>query len=317
MKKKSSFLYLVFVLISLLACNSQPSNPMLNSGQGFVEVEGGKVWYGIMGSGRNTPILCLHGGPGSTSKGFYHLSDISEERPVILFDQLGSGRSDQHRDTNLLKVEKFVEQVKAVKTELKLNEFYLLGSSWGTALALEYYSKYPEGIKGIIFNSPYFSTSIWTDDAKQLIANLPDSIQLAIRQAEEDSLFETESYQAANRFFLSQHGRRKELVKHPYDTVPSHFSPFVYNYMWGPSEFTAKGTLKNYDNIESLKKVSIPALFTTGEFDEARPETIKELSEMVKGAEFVVIPEAAHFSLNDNRPAVIKAIRDFIEKEEQ
>ena len=313
----SNYYFLILLLLSSCTFNSKQSNPFLEQGEGFVEVEGGKIWYGIMGEGDNTPLLCLHGGPGGTSKSYYNLSEISKERPVILFDQLGTGRSDHHQDTTLLKVEMFVEQVKAIKSELKLNEFYLLGSSWGAALALEYYMHYPEGIKGIIFNSPYFSTPVWTEDAAKLVSELPDSIQTAIRIAERDSVFDTDSYIAANSFFASRHGRRKELVKHPYDSVKSDRNTFIYNYMWGPSEFTAKGTLRNYDNVQSLKKVKIPALFTTGEFDEAIPKTVNELSLMVNDSRFVMIPDAGHFSLNDNREAVVRAIQEFLEHQEK
>jgi proline iminopeptidase len=233
-----------------------------------------------------------------------------------MFDQLGSGRSDHHQDTSLLKVEHFVEQVEALRAKLELEEFYLVGSSWGTALALEYYTKYPKGVKGIVFLSPYFSTPIWTADADTLVANLPDSIQEAIRIADRDSVFNSESYAAANRYFLARHGRRNELLQHPYDTVSSRGNGFIYNYMWGPSEFTAKGTLREYDNLTSLKKVKVPTLFATGEFDEARPQTVEKLSKMVKSSEFVVIPDAAHYALNDNRPAVITAIKDFLKAQE-
>jgi len=322
--KNSSYILLAIVLLFTYACEpkqaqqeeAQPvqANPELEASQGYVAVEGGKIWYGIMGGGTQTPLLCMHGGPGGTSKGFFHLSEISKERPVIMFDQLGSGQSDYHEDTSLMKVEKLVEQVKAIQRELKLNEFYLVGSSWGSGLALEYYNKYPEGVKGIVFLSPYFSTPIWTADADTLIAALPDSIQTAIRNGERDSLFNTDSYIAANRHFASLHGRRNEYIKHPYDTVTSAFNAFIYNYMWGPTEFTARGTLKDYDNAHSLKKIKVPALFATGEFDEARPTTVKRLSQMVKGSEFVVIPDAAHFTLNDNREAVVSAIEAFLEK---
>ncbi len=177
---------------------------------------------------------------------------------------------------------------------------------------MEYYSHYPEGVKGIVFNSPYFSTPIWTDDADILVAALPDSIQTAIRIAERDSVFNTPAYNAANSYFASQHGRRKDFVKHPYDTVASSGNSFIYNYMWGPSEFTATGTLRNYDNVESLSKVEVPALFTTGEFDEARPETVEKLSQLVTNSRFIEIPEAGHFTLNDNRPAVVKALSEFL-----
>lgn len=312
MTNNSNYYILILLLISSCTFNAKQSNPFLRQGEGFVEVEGGKIWYGIMGDGNNTPLLCLHGGPGGTGKSYYNLSEIAKERPVILFDQLGTGRSDHHQDTTLLKVEMFVKQVKAIKSELNLNEFYLLGSSWGAALALEYYTHHPEGIKGIIFNSPYFSTPIWTEDAAKLVAGLPDSIQTAIRIAERDSVFDTDAYIAANSFFASRHGRRKELVKHPYDTVESNRNTFIYNYMWGPSEFTATGTLRNYDNVQSLRKVKVPALFTTGEFDEARPETVTKLSQMVEDSRFVIIPDAGHFSLNDNREAVVRAIQEFL-----
>ena len=108
-----------------------------------------------------------------------------------------------------------------------------------------------------------------------------------------------------------------EYIKHPYDTVAARVNAFIYNYMWGPTEFTAEGTLKDYDNAQSLKEVTVPTLFTTGEFDEARPDTVEKLSQMVEGAEFVMIPDAAHYSLNDNRPAVIAAMKAFLEKQEE
>ena len=38
------------------------------SDEGFVDVEGGKVWYKIFGSEKNkTPLLLLHAGPGFPS----------------------------------------------------------------------------------------------------------------------------------------------------------------------------------------------------------------------------------------------------------
>ncbi|MGB5202656.1 MAG: proline iminopeptidase-family hydrolase [Eudoraea sp.] len=317
MMNSSKFYIIIILFISSCSFYEKQSNPYLQTGEGFVEVEGGKIWYGIMGEGNNTPLVCLHGGPGGTSRSYYNLSEIAKERPVIMFDQLGTGRSDHHQDTSLLKVKKFVEQVKAIKSELKLNEFYVVGGSWGAALALEYYTMYPEGIKGLIFNSPYFSTPIWTEDAHKLIAALPDSIQTAIRIAETDSLFDTESYAAANTLFASKHGRRKKFNKHPFDTVQSKRNSFIYNYMWGPSEFTATGTLRDYDNHLNLKNVKVPTLFTTGEFDEARPETVKGLCQMIPFAKFIIIPDAGHSTLNDNRLAVVTAIQEFLEIQEK
>ena len=314
---KTPIVVIGILILFISGCTpaEKPTNPYLKAKNGFIQVEGGKIWYAITGEGDNTPLLNLHGGPGGTSS--FNLSEIAEERPVIIFDQLGNGRSDHHKDTTLLKVDKLVEQVRAVKTTLQLNEFYLSGGSWGTALALEYYNKYPEGVKGLIFNSPYFSTKIWTDDADILIAALPDSIQSAIRIAEADSIFNTPSYANANRVFAKKHGRRTAYKKHPYDTLKYTRDPFIYNYMWGPSEFTSTGTLRDYDIHQTLKDIKVPVLFTTGEFDEARPQTVKKLSELVPNATMVIIDGAGHSTSNDNRPALISAIKQFLKNQKK
>lgn len=315
-----------FILILTLCCGSlNGQNPYLKSGSGYVDVEGGKIWYGILGEGVKTPYLYLHGGPGGKSEGGIYLNDISDQRPVILLDQLGGGLSTYHEDTTLLKVDKFVDQVKAITDELNLNEFYLTGHSWGTALALEYYVQYPKGVKGIVFNSPYFSTSIWVADSDTLITQLPENIQRDIAIAEKTNAFETEAYQNAMMTFYENFMIRSTEVN--WDSIPGYelFSPsfkhknissnyFIYNYMWGPSEFSPTGTLINYEINEALNKISVPVLFTTGEFDEARPSTVKRFTSLVSNAEYIEIPNAGHASSIDNPETLIKAHRDFANK---
>ena len=302
----------LFILIIIISSTSCRYTPALKPGEGYVTVKGGKIWYRIIGEGKQTPILMLHGGPGGTSRSFYQFASLGEDRPIIIFDQLGSGRSDTLTDTALLKVENFVEQVEAIKTTLGLKEFYLHGHSWGTALALEYYLKYPKGIKAIIFNSPYFSTPVWKADADTLISTLPDSIQVAIRTGEKNKDYESPAYKNANEVFAKNFGVRKTRLTSGLDTVPATGSAFIYNYMWGPTEFTATGTLINYDRIKSLKNITVPTLFITGEFDEARPSTVRYFQGLVPNSKFIVIEGAGHGTMHDNKTQNIKAIKDFL-----
>lgn len=301
-----------FILIAVFpGCRSVTQ---LKAGEGYVNVKGGKIWYRILGEGKKTPILMLHGGPGGTSKSFYQFASLGEERPVIIFDQLGSGRSDYHTDTTLLKVENFVEQVEALKTSLGLKEFYLHGHSWGTALALEYYLKYPKGIKAIIFNSPYFNTSLWKADADTLISTLPDSIQLAIKTGEKNHDYESPAYKNANEVFSKNFGVRKTRLTSELDTSTAKGSTFIYNYMWGPTEFTATGTLINYNRVQSLKTIKVPTLFITGEFDEARPVTVRYFQSLVPHSKFVMIEGAGHGTMHDNKSQNISAIKTFLDE---
>lgn len=310
---KSKLLITVFILTIITLLSGCRSVPQLKAGEGYVTVKGGKIWYRILGEGKQTPILMLHGGPGGTSKSFYQFASLGQDRPVIIFDQLGSGQSGYHTDTALLKIENFVEQVQAVKTSLGLKTFYLHGHSWGTALALEYYLKYPKGIKAIIFNSPYFSTSLWKADADTLISTLPDSIQLAIKDGEKKQDYESAAYKNANEVFNKNFGVRKVRLTSELDTSTAKGNKFIYNYMWGPTEFTATGTLINYDRVQSLKNIKVPTLFITGEFDEARPTTVKYFQSLVPNSRFVVIESAGHGTMHDNRSQNLSAIKGFLD----
>ena len=94
--------------------------------------------------------------------------------------------------------------------------------------------------------------------------------------------------------------------------MPRSFSPDVYNHMWGRAEFTASGTLKDYDGRALLKRLDGKrTLFVAGEHDEAIPSTIAAFAREA-GATFRDIPGAAHTALNDNPDAYLAILRPWL-----
>ena len=89
----------------------------MHSESGSIDVEGGKVWYEIAGSGGATPLLLLHGGPGATSYYFEPLRRLGDERPIVFYDQLGCGRSDRPDDKSLWTVERSLRELQQVRDE--------------------------------------------------------------------------------------------------------------------------------------------------------------------------------------------------------
>ena len=78
-------------LDGLGALGADPS--LLSAREGFVQVEGGPVWYRIFGGGKETPLLMVHGGPGGRSCTFEPVAEmLSQERPVILYDHESTRR---------------------------------------------------------------------------------------------------------------------------------------------------------------------------------------------------------------------------------
>jgi proline iminopeptidase len=303
-----SVLILSFIFL-ISACADNKIKPS----SGYINVKGGKVWYQIVGKGNKTPILLLHGGPGVPSYYLNPLKELGVNRPVILFDQLGCGRSDKITDTSLMTTENFVEQLEEVRKSIGLKEFYLLGQSWGTMLGTDYYLKYPNGIKALILSSPAISIPLWLKDADTLIATLPDTIQKAIRVNEERKTFETPEYKQAIKIYYEKFVARKLPWSPDIDSSFSKMGINVYTYMGGPSEFTMIGPLKDYDRTKRLPEIKIPTLFISGEFDEARPYTVKYYAGLVKGSKFEIIKNAAHMTMQDNAAENLKVINDFLD----
>jgi proline iminopeptidase len=299
----------VFSLLFLLCCLGVYSQD-LTPREGFVQVEGGRVWYKIVGEGKGTPLLLIHGGPGSSScKGMPTYTMLSNERPVIFYDQLGTGNSERVWDTALWKPSRFADEIDSLRKALGLKELHMLGHSWGGAVLIEYLSKKNAGIKSAIFAAPLISTSVWISDAKILLSKMPKALQDSISKYECLKDYEAVSYIAATDSFYARHLYRKG---DPICVTGGPENDSIYKYMWGPTEFTATGTLKNYDRSKDLERLNLPVLFIAGQYDEARPETMKKFQAKVKGSKLVIIPGSGHGLYRDQPILYTEALREFL-----
>tara|TARA_Y100001936_G_scaffold38863_1_gene37048 strand:- start:1985 stop:2941 length:957 start_codon:yes stop_codon:yes gene_type:complete len=309
--KNLIFFILLFLLIT------SPTLSADNSKQGFINVPGGPVWYKVSGNGEGLPLLALHGGPGSTSCTYSLLDPLGDQRSIIRYDQLGSGRSGRPDDLSLWKVDRFVEELDVIRKKLKLEKFHLLGHSWGAALAGAYLlEKGTKGVASVIFSSPLLSTPLWIEDANYLRSQLPQGIQDTLNFHEMANTTDSDEYRDATRVFYDRHLTRGEAKeKAECDGAP--WNQVIYEYMWGPTEFHATGNLVDFDLSHRLHTIDIPVLFLTGEFDEARPETISKFHKMIPGSEFIVIGGVAHASLSRAPDNYRRILEDFLDKVEK
>ena len=307
---------LIFFILLFLSITS-PAVSADNSKQGFINVPGGPVWYKVSGNGEGLPLLALHGGPGSTSCTYSLLDPLGDQRSIIRYDQLGSGRSGRPDDLSLWKVERFVEELDVIRKKLKLENFHLLGHSWGAALAGAYLlEKGTTGVASVIFSSPLLSTPLWIEDANYLRSQLPQGIQDTLNFHEMANTTDSDEYLDATRVFYERHLTRGEAKeKAECDGAP--WNQVIYEYMWGPTEFHATGNLVDFDLSHRLHSIDIPVLFLTGEFDEARPETISKFHKMIPGSEFIVIGGVAHASLSRAPDNYRRILEDFLDKVEE
>jgi proline iminopeptidase len=289
-----------------------PPTKALPAGEGMLPVDAGTIWYKVSGAASTgTPVILIHGGPGFSSYYFKPLEAISDDRPVVRYDQSGSGKSGKLTDTTKFTIDHFVRELDSLRAHLGYDRVHLLGHSWGTIVALEYFKLHPEHVASLTLASAFIDLPAWTRNGRRFIRTLSDSSRRAIASRESDGHFDAPDYQAAMGEYYG-----KYLVRHPViadqDSTFANMNDALYNYMQGPSEFTIVGTLQRYDGTPYLKNVHVPLLYTVGEFDEADPPTIKRFAAMTPGARVEVIPNSAHLTMWDNGPVMTRVVRDFL-----
>jgi proline iminopeptidase len=304
----------LLALLALPACSDRPQparEAPLPVGEAYLDVQGGRVWYRRSGAQSGVPVILLHGGPGYSSYYLKSLEALGGDRPVVRYDQLGGGKSDRVSDTTLFTIAHFVTELDSLRSHLGYDRMHLVGHSWGTILAVEYYRVHPEHVASLTLASAALDIPAWERHARELVRTLPDSMQRAISQADADGKFDAPAYQAALSEFYGRY-----VWRHPVpaemDSMMQSVNEAIYNYMQGPSEFTITGTLKRYDVTAVLPGIRVPLLYTVGEFDEANPETIRHFASLTPGARIVVLPGAAHMTPWDAPEAMVQSIRGFL-----
>ena len=95
-------------------------------------------------------MVLLHGGPGATHHEFHPaFSKFKDFARIIYYDQRGCGQSEYKPDKGY-SVEQAAEDLHHLCQALKLSKWFVLGHSYGGALAQCYTVKYPEDVAGLI-----------------------------------------------------------------------------------------------------------------------------------------------------------------------
>lgn len=284
--------------------------------EGRLRVPDGEVWYTIEGEGSGgTPLLCLHGGPGMPHDYLEPLADLADQRPVIFYDQLGCGRSPAPTPGPVWSVDRFLAELVAVREGLGLDEMFLFGNSWGGMLALRYMFGRPAGVRGLVLSSTPVSVRRWLTDAAQLRSELPAAVRQALDLHERDGFFACPEYQGAVAEYYRRHLCRLSPWPSCVERAFAGMGGDVYMTMWGPSEFgPVTGELADFEVVDRLGEISVPALVTGGAFDEARPSHMELLAHSIPGAELAIFGQSAHMAFVEERPAYITRLREFLHR---
>jgi 3-oxoadipate enol-lactonase len=251
----------------------------------FIEGDKGKV-----------PIVFIHGFPFDHNMWNNQISKFSSNYLCVSYDIRGLGGSDA--GDGQYTIESFVDDLKMVILEMKLEKPFICGFSMGGYISLRAVQKMPESFRALILC-----------DTKAAADNNEGKINRAagIKKINNEGVKKYVEEFIPNCFCEYSLENKKELV-HSNITNSGYYSPTGI-----------KGCLLamagRTDTTDFLTKIEIPGLILCGEEDNlTTPDVMMGMADKIHESEFYTIPKSGHLSPLENPDAVNKHIENFLKK---
>lgn len=238
-----------------------------------ININGVKTNYVVVGQG--SPLLILHGWGSNTERWAEVVDMISKKGfKVIIPDLPGFGKSDSLQEA--WTSNKYVAWAEEFVKKMNFGDFYLLGHSFGGALACKIAIKYPQNVKKLFLVS---SAAVRRKTNKKATYRIVSKLA---------KLF---SFLPGYKLF------RKAMYKF---VIRNSDYPFV--------EGNLKQTFLNVIN-EDLSEftgfINVPTIIIWGDKDTSTPvQDAYFLNKKIKNSKLIIIPGADHM-LNRKNPEVL------------
>ena len=260
------------------------------------------------------PLLVINGGPGAAHGYLESLATFSDERPVILYDQLGTGDSDHPNDTTLWTVANSAREIDFVRLELALDRVHLYSHSAGCAFAIQHLLDGGSAESHLML-SPMISTEQYNRDGAFHRANLPQEDQDILTRTESDPNFANwtypvdlpEDYVEVTHRFAGLHWCRLNPPPQAAIDAFGQIDAQYYKTMYGPEFFYIRGTLKDAEQFDRLGEIATPTCIIAGEFDWITPANVDIIAAGLPNCERHQFDGCAHLS-NLEKPTEHDAI---------
>lgn len=288
--------------------------------EGYIPFLEYKTYYRIINpKGKKTPLLMLHGGPGSTHNAFELLDHMAfdDDRPIIMYDQIGCGKSIIEKGhEELWCKETWVKELENLRNKVNLKNIHLFGHSWGGMLAIIYLCDYnPKGIKSVTLSSTLSSASLWKEETHRLINLLDEDIKKDILECEALNDFESEKAQYSMDYYFHKFvfGPWTKGVDPECLTRVKPDSSESYECGWGKSEFAPSGTLKDYEYTNKLKNIKCPVLLQSGADDESTPyQNLVMFKNITTNKDWHLYSKSRHMSYYEEHDLYVSNLTKFL-----
>jgi len=131
------------VIIAANLLSQIPDNKSIPVDSGYVNVDGGRLFYEVAGKGEN--IVLLHDGMVNRQIWDDQFPLLAKNYRVVRYDRRGYGKSTDPREKY-----SHIDDLNQVFIQLKVDKATIFGMSSGGRLAIDFTLTYPEKVRGLV-----------------------------------------------------------------------------------------------------------------------------------------------------------------------
>jgi pimeloyl-ACP methyl ester carboxylesterase len=266
----------------------------------YVEVENGKLYYTVNGSG--PPLVLLHGAWASHEWWQWQVPDFARAYQVYSYDARGHGKSTPLRD--VFSVEGFTKDLEIFLQRLQINETLLIGWSMGGIISMQFCLNHPKKVKALILIAtsghriPGLKLRIYSHYFQALLGLLMDFAQ-------------PRKYDRSAQQFPRQNLWLEHQVRNMLSPLASKevFNWVLTDIRDNPREnfFTVIKSLWNWEAKDKLRQIMVPTLIMAGQNDTLAPPRFSQLlHDSIPNSKLQIIENASHYLVLE-RPELVNA----------
>lgn len=264
---------------------------------GYVNVDGGKLWYQIGGEGN--PLVLIHAGFVDSRMWDDQWDVLTENHQVIRFDQRGYGKSDPaQRPVSRRK------DLHRLLDELGVERATLLGCSMGGEAALDVALEHPERVTALIVVAATPSGFELQGPPPRYLMEMMDAAQKGdLERASELQIriWIDGPFREPEQVDSSVRQRAAEMNRIPVKQGTFALADSKPIHTLAPPAATR------------LREIRVPTLIMTGALDD--PEILRAadvMADEIDGAQKVIIPDSAHLPNMENPQMFNQAVLNFL-----
>jgi len=255
------------------------------------------------------PLLCINGGLHFGYDVLWPaLAPLSEKRQLIFFDQRGRGKSQQPPGARTARIEHDAGDAGAIRKALGIEQWNLLGHSWGGGIAMLSTSEDSKAVNRLVLVDAVGPDSDWLSRLH--------SMAIDRLSGEKRAILERLDPDALHRDDIETHAAYASAL------YPAWFADREFGAIFSSPKansptgaaVAARLRREGYDWTDRISSIETPTLIVHGDNDLLDVSVAEGIHRLIRNSEIVVIEHAGHMPFWEAPEQFFGALEIFLTK---